>query len=136
MTMVAVPAALAAETLLRWLLFPPELEALRAELRDVLTWVGWALVGVTAVTSWLAPRIQRRLTKRALRRIPEGMRTRERVELSRTGAFLLSSTLPQVPAISATLATMLGASYGPAITAAVIVTVAIGILAAVDGGAT
>ena len=130
MTAIAAPVALAFETLLRYLLFPAELEILRNELRPVLTVVAWILCVVCAIAGTLGILLQDRLAARAVERLPGRAKMPAEVERARVGAFLLAASVPQVPAILATFSFMFGASFLPVAVAIVVVTSAVLVQAA------
>lgn len=124
-TALAAPVALAFERFLHWALLPPEFAQIQARLAPWPTTVAWVLCAV-AVAAGLAGLIwQKRLTIRALDRVPAAHRTPERLERARIGAFFLAASIPQVPAILATIAHMFGASLLPVIVAIVICTVVV-----------
>lgn len=129
MTLVAAPAALALETLLRKVLFPPEFEEIRELLHPILTPLVWVAVVLTAVLGVAGLVFQRRLVVRAVGRIPLADRTPERVRSAEVGAFLLAASVPQVPAILATFGFMWGSSLTPTVTAIAVATVAIALQA-------
>jgi hypothetical protein len=126
LTVVAAPVALASETALRKLLFPPEFEEVRALLEPSLTPVGWALVGVAVVLAVAAVPLRRRLGARAVAKLPEARRA-DPAEVARaqTGAFMLAASVPQLPAIASTMAFMFGASVAPVLVAVAVSTVGV-----------
>lgn len=111
-TVVAAPAALALETLLRWLLFGPEMEELRGLLAPNLTPAAWLLAGLAAIAAAAGLGGQRFLARRRLAELPEDPTESQRMR-ALLGVFLLTTTVPQVPAILATLAAMFGAALLP-----------------------
>jgi len=129
MTAIAAPVALAFETLLRKLLFPPYFEELREALRPTLTPVAWTLCAVAVAAGAFGIAFQRRLARRAVARLPEDRRSPEEVDRARIGAFMLAASVPQIPAIASTFSFMFGASLVPVIVGIVLVTVAVGIQA-------
>ncbi len=120
LTIAAAPAALALETLLRWLLFPPEMEALREIIGPTLTWVCWGLLLATALVGALSLPLFDRAVQRAVKRVPEPRRSGKLIRRKKTGAFMLVSSLPQIPVLLATVAVMLGASIVPTALAVVL----------------
>ena len=107
----AVPVAYALETGLRVLLLPPDVEALRQELRPILTGFAWWLFGLAFPMALLGLWVKRRLFRRALVRLPEPTPAlRERAEME---AFLLASSVPQIPALFCTVTSLAGASPEP-----------------------
>lgn len=125
MTAVAAPVALAFETLLRRLLFPPEFERVREALRPVLTPVAWLLCLICAVAGVAATALQRRLVARGIDRLPSDRRSPEQIDRARIGAFMLAASVPQVPAVLATFGFMFGAALTPVVVAIAIATVAV-----------
>lgn len=127
LTVVAAPFALAFETVLRKLVFPPEFDEVRALLGPTLTLAAWALPLVCLVAGLAGVVFQGRLVDRALRKLPADRRDDpSSQEKARVGAFLLAASVPQVPAIVATVLFMFGASLTP-----VLVTVAVSTLGVV-----
>lgn len=126
LTVIAAPVALAFETLLRKLLFPPEFEEVRALLEPSLTPVGWGLVGVAALLAGGGVPLKRRLGARALARLPEARR-RDPAQVAKAelGAFMLAATVPQIPAIASTMTFMFGASLVPVLVAVGVSTVGV-----------
>lgn len=127
MTAIAAPAALGLETLLRALIFPPELEELRTVLEPVLTPIAWTLVAIAAVAGVAGAVLQRHLTARAVARAavvgsPATIEVRERASV---GAFLLAASVPQIPAVLVTLAFTFGAALAPVVAAVAVSTLAV-----------
>jgi membrane protein YqaA with SNARE-associated domain len=112
LTMIAAPGALAVETLLRWVLFPPEFEQVRELLHPFLTPVAWALGGVAALASLGGLALQRRMAERRIARAPDASSEDARYR-EVFGVFLLTASVPQVPALLSTFAYMFGASVVP-----------------------
>lgn len=112
LTIAAAPIALAFETLLRHLLFPPEFDEFRAFLEPVLTPIAWALGLVAGAASLVGLALQRRFAAKRLARLPA-----EADFAARYGqvlaVFLLTASVPQIPAIFSTFAFMFGASIWP-----------------------
>lgn len=106
----STPFALAVETGLRQLLFPPEFAEIRSFLRPTLTrWTWWTPVAAAAsipCAFWL----QRRLTRVRLR---GKARTPEAAAAAHFDALMLSTSVPQVPALLATFGFMFGSSLAP-----------------------
>lgn len=125
LTVIAAPAALVFESLLRFLLFPEDFERVRVFLEPYLTPVAWGLAAVTLALSFVGYALQRTMSQKRVARIPEPKRTPERIERAKVGAFMLTASIPQIPAILATFAVMFGAAIVPAIAAIVIVTAAV-----------
>jgi predicted membrane channel-forming protein YqfA (hemolysin III family) len=111
LTVLAAPAALGLETVLRKLLFPPEFEEFRAFLRPLLTPVGWLVAAVAVAASVAGLAVQRRMAQKRIARLERAdfdARYREVLAI-----FLISTAVPQVPAIISTLTFMFGASFWP-----------------------
>jgi hypothetical protein len=125
LTVIAAPIALVFESLLRFLLFPDDFERVRTFLEPYLTPVAWGLAIVTLALSFVGYALQKRISTKRVARIPEPKRTPERIERAKVGAFMLTASIPQIPAIVATFTVMFGASIVPAIVAIVIVTAAV-----------
>ncbi|MCA9581473.1 MAG: hypothetical protein KC416_06740 [Myxococcales bacterium] len=106
LTASAVPFAMAMESVLRRMFFPPEFEDLREALRPILFWFAWANVGVTALAIPIAGRTFTALQQRAKdRSVDSGG--------ALLATFLTASSIPQVPSLFATFLFMLGAPLGP-----------------------
>jgi len=123
---LSTPLALVVETGLRSLIMPPEFEDVRRWLRSDVTPWAWAMAPAAVVATGLGFVLQRRLLGRALR-IPKrpGMTeaaARERAELD---ALMLSTSAPQVPALVATLAFMVGAELLPVLVTVGVATVGV-----------
>jgi hypothetical protein len=111
LTALAAPVALGFETVLRHLLFPPEFEQFRAFLEPVLTPFAWVLGLLAGAASLAGFALQRRLTEKRLARV-----TADDVAIRHAqvlGVFLLTASVPQIPAILSTFAFMFGASIAP-----------------------
>ncbi len=110
---VSTPAMLAVETWLRRLLLPPELEELRAWLREDLTPVAWATVPLVPLAAWCGLRLHRWYVGRELARLPPRRKTEEAAARVRFDALMLCTSAPQLPAVLATLLFMFGAALTP-----------------------
>lgn len=114
---LSTPTAMVAETVMRRLVMPPEVETLRDWLRPVITpWVWWA-IPATAVAVVVGARLHRWLYRRELprhlTRLPPE-RAREKAEFE---ALMLSTSAPQLPALAATIAFMFGSELAPVLAA-------------------
>jgi membrane protein YqaA with SNARE-associated domain len=112
LTVLAAPAALAFETVLRKLLFPPEFEEVRSLLEPLLTPVGWAIAVVAAIASLVGLRVQRAMAQKRIAKL----RDREDADARYRevfGVFLLTTAVPQIPAILSTFTFMFGATLWP-----------------------
>ena len=128
LTLIAAPLALALETALRTLLFPPEFAEVRVLLEPGLTPVAWWVFALAWPVGAVGVGLQRRLADRKLARIPRGADPGIRARAF-IGAFFLSASIVQIPAIVATLLFMLGASLTPVVATMGVATVAIAIQA-------
>lgn len=117
LTIVAAPAALAIETGLRLLLFPPEFELIRELLNPYLTIVAWLVALIAGVGAWVGLIVQRRVVHKRIAKLPEEANTLERRHQVAIGVFLLSTAIPQIPSIVATFCFMFGASIVPVLVA-------------------
>ncbi len=113
MVIVAAPAALALETGLRHLLFPVEFERdLRPLLNPYLTPVAWILGLLAGAAALGGLALQRRASSRRLGLLPPEATPQQRYTQV-FAVFLLSSSLPQLPSIVATMTYMFGADLAP-----------------------
>jgi len=121
----STPLALAVETGLRQIIFPPEFDEVRMWLRPSITpWV-WLTVPVCVLAVPLGARLQRWLVARDLAKLPVERRTEQgRIE-SEFDALLLSTSAPQLPAVIATIAFMFGAELLPVVVAMIIATLGV-----------
>jgi len=115
-TLAAAPVALAFETALRRLLFPPEFDLVRDLFRSHLTPISWGLVVAAAAGGWIGLRVQAALSARRLERLPEGVPLRVR-HATTTSVFLLTTLAPQLPSIVVTLCFTLGSALLPVVVA-------------------
>ena len=122
----STPAALLIEKLVRRFLLPPEMEDLREWLRPQLAPVAWALVVLAVAAVGLAFRLQGRIysyalaTKKAAA-APEA----RRVEHARLETLLLATSVPQLPALLATIAFTFGADALPCLAAVAVGTLGV-----------
>ncbi len=118
----STPLALALETGLRRALFPAEFDEVRMWLGPSITpWV-WLGPVACALAVPLGARVQRWLVARHLARLPAPRRTETERAEAEFDALLLSTSAPQLPAVIATLAFMLGASLLPVVVAMIVAT--------------
>lgn len=107
---LAVPAALGLETALRALFLPPELEALRRELRPTLTPIAWALLALTALSIPIGFVTRRAVEARLIAKVDGyGGGEKKRAE-ARFEAYFVAASIPQVPAFLATVLLTAGAA--------------------------
>lgn len=113
-TIVAAPIALAFETVLRLILFPPEFEDIRMILRPHLTPWAWGLTGLAALMMLAGFWVQTQVTRARLSRPREldNLDIRTRIAF---GVFLLTTAVPQIPAILSTFTFMFGAEIWPVV---------------------
>lgn len=123
-TVLAAPLALALESLLRWLLFPPDFEVLRTFLEPVLTPIAWALVALSALAALIGALAQRVLSARKIARLGPHAAPAQ-VEAARNQVFLIAASIPQLPTIASTLAYMFGASLVPTLVGVGVCTVSV-----------
>lgn len=112
LTLLAAPVALVVETGLRKLIFPAEFEMVRELLNPILTPVAWALGAIAAAAAFGGLLLQRRMTDRRLVKLPATAGSNERYQVV-FAVFLLTASVPQVPALIATFTYMFGASIVP-----------------------
>lgn len=121
----SAPIALGFETLIRTQVFVPWMGAELEELREfywptltpevrrgALTAVAWALVGVTCVAGLLGVGLQRRVTRRRLASCSSAAE-HEQARVDVRDSLLLLTSIPQVPALLATLCFSFGAQLLP-----------------------
>jgi len=121
----STPLALAVETGMRLLLFPPEFEELRTFLRPTITpWV-WLMTPVAVVTTGAGFVIHRRLVAAELGKLPEAERTPEASAAANFDALMLSTSAPQVPALLSVFAFMLGSELLPVCAAIGVATIGV-----------
>lgn len=101
LTVIAVPAALGLETLLRFLFFPDDFEELRGVLRPLLAVPAWAMIAVTALVGLVSTFVRARFET-------PGAPLRKRAQ----GTFIASS-MAQIPAVVTTFLWMFGAPILP-----------------------
>lgn len=110
---VSTPLALLIETGLRQVMFPPEFPEVRMWLRPTITPWMWLAAPLAVAVTPLGYRLQSWLVRRALARLPAERRTeQERLE-HEVDAMLLSTSVPQFPALLATFGFMFGSELLP-----------------------
>ncbi len=125
LTIVAAPGALAIETALRVAFFPEDFELVREFLRPMLTAAAWVLAGLAGLGALAGLSLQRRLVARRIAKLPEAANTAERRFRAAIGIFLLTTAVPQIPSIFATLCFTLGASIVPVVASIALTTVGV-----------
>lgn len=129
---LATPGALGLETLARVLLLPAELEALRIELRPALTPLAWGLLAMTGLAVPLGVATQRVMRRRSLAKVEAtGGGPKKRAE-ARFEAMFVGTSVPQIPAILATLALTAGSEALPVVLAVVLSAAAVVAIATLD----
>lgn len=124
LTVLAAPMALGLETALRILLFPPVFEELRQFIHEPLTIVAWVLGMLAIAGVWAGLAVQRRMVEKKLNKLPEGSGFEERHGAA-VGVFLLTASIPQIPALLCTLAFTFGASLVPVLVSIAICTIGV-----------
>lgn len=123
-TVLAAPLALALESVLRWLVFPPDFEVIRAFLEPVMTPIAWVLVGLSVLAGIAGALAQRALVARKIARLGPHAAPAQ-IETARNQVFLITASLPQLPTIASTLAFMFGASLAPTLVGVGVCTVSV-----------
>jgi hypothetical protein len=113
------------ESLLRWLMVPPEFEEVRIWLRPSITPYVWGLAAAAAVAGPIAFRLQRFLVRRTLARSPFAYGEDGIEDKARFDALILSTSVVQVPALLATVCYLLGAAPLPVVVVIVVATVGV-----------
>lgn len=115
---ISAPMSLALESVVRAYVMAPEAEELRQFFSPTLTLVAWGLAAATIPFGILGAVLRRIWVARLLIQHAAGelRKPLARLVLDR---FLLSASIPQIPAIAATIVVMLGARMPPAIVAMV-----------------
>lgn len=121
---VSAPISLALESTVRSYLMAPQAEELRQFFSPTLTLIAWGLAAATLPFGILGAVLRRIWVAKLLIQHAAGelRKPLARLVLDR---FLLSASIPQIPAIAATIVVMLGARMPPAIVAMVVSSAAI-----------
>jgi hypothetical protein len=122
---VSTPLAVVVETVLRRYIMPPEFDEVRAWLRPTITPWMWAAPLFAAIGVPLGLRLHHWLVKRGLARIPAHRRNAATEANAVTDAMLLSTSVPQVPAVVATLGLLMGSALPPVLVATGVATVGV-----------
>jgi hypothetical protein len=127
LTLIAAstPAMLGIESLLRWLLLPPEFEEVRIWLGPSITPYVWALAAAAAVAGPVGFRLQRALVNRTLSRLDPAHVDDMSEPRARFDALILSTSVVQVPALLATLGYLLGADLLAVVVAIAVATIGV-----------
>lgn len=123
-TIVAAPAALGLETVLRLLLFPDDFDLVRGFLREYLTPVAWVFVLVAAIGAAVGLKLQRALAEQRVSRLPPDAPLSARYAAV-VGVFLLTTVAPQLPSILVTFCFMFGSSIVPVLAGIAVTTVGV-----------
>lgn len=119
---VSTPFALVVETVMRELLFPPDFELVREWLRPTLTRWAWVTPPLAAAFTLFGLRLHNWYAARQVAKLPQERRTPDAVARAHFDALILSTSMPQIPALLATFAFMMGASVTPVVVAMVVAT--------------
>jgi len=122
---VSTPAMLGIESMLRWLMLPPEFEQIRAWLGPSITPYVWGLAAAAAVAAPIAFRLQRVLVRRTLARQSLAHQEEGIEDKARFDALILSTSVVQVPALLAAICYLLGAALLPVVVAIVVATIGV-----------
>lgn len=129
---LATPAALGLETLGRVLFLPADLEALRVELRPVLTPLAWGLFALTCAAVPLGVAARRAMRRRLLAKVAAisgGPKKRAEAQFE---AIFVGTSVPQIPAIFATFALTAGSEALPVALAVIVSALAVIGIASLD----
>lgn len=122
---LATPAALGLETLARVLLLPAELEQVRVELRPVLTPLSWGLLVATCAAVPVGAAVRRSMLRRSLAKVEATAGGPKRRAEARFEAMFVGTSVPQIPAIFATLALTAGSAPLPVVLAVAVSALAV-----------
>jgi hypothetical protein len=111
---LATPAALGVETLLRVLLLPAEIAGLREDLRPALTPLAWGLVALTCLAVPLGFATRSAMERRLLAKAEPTPKKRAEAAFE---AVFVGTSVPQIPALLATIALTAGAEALPVLLA-------------------
>lgn len=119
---VSTPLAVVFETLLRRWMMPPEFEEVRAWWEPSVTPWMWPMPPLALLGIPLGFALQRWLVRRNLARLPEHRRTPDVESKAVLDAMLLSTSVPQVPAVIATMGLLVGSKPLPVLLATAVAT--------------
>ena len=122
---ISTPLAVAIESLWRRSMMPPEFEEVRAWLEPSVTPWMWLTPFAAALGIPLGLRLQRWLVRRNLARLPAHRRAPVHEATAVIDAMLLSTSVPQVPAVLATLGLLIGSALLPVLVATGVATVGV-----------
>lgn len=128
-TALAAPLGYGVEALVRTLLLPPELQAVREAWAPGLTTTAWVLVALGVAAIPLGLSVKRWHERRALARLGDRATAaaRARAEIE---ALLLGTSVAQVPSLLAIGLAMFGAGSVPVLVGIGVATIGIGVQAA------
>lgn len=119
---ISTPLAVVVESVLRQWMFPPEFDEVRAWLQPRITPWMWISPLLSALGVPLGLRLHRWLVRRTIARLPAHRRNPTTEANAVTDALLLSTSVPQVPAIVATMGLLLGSLLLPVVVATAVAT--------------
>lgn len=122
---LSTPLALAVETGLRLLIFPPEFAEVRIFLRPYITPWMWLMTPAALVMTGVGFPLHRLLVRKNLSRFKPEKRTAKRIEDANFDSLMLSTSAPQVPALVSTFGFMLGSELLPVLLAIVAATMGV-----------
>lgn len=112
LVILAAPVALALETGMRLLLFPADFDIVREFLNPYLTPVAWGLGLLAGVGGWLGLFLQKRMSEKRLAKLPSDAPVALRYQAV-FAVFLLTTSVPQIPSVFATISFTFGADLLP-----------------------
>lgn len=110
---VSSPLSIVVETTLRKNLLGRDFQDIREYLRPTLTPVAWAAVGVTTLSIGLGFVVYRKILRHGLAKLGERAADPNAVARKELEAMFLSTSVPQVPTLLATILFQWGASFTP-----------------------
>jgi len=129
---ISTPLAIVFETVARRWMMPPEFEEVRAWLEPSVTPWMWLTPFAAALGIPLGLRLQRWLVARNLARIPDHRRSPVTEATAVSDAMLLSTSVPQVPAVLATLGLLIGSAPTPVLLATAVATAGVLVIGVVS----
>lgn len=129
---IATPFALGLETLARVLLLPAELEQVRTDLRPILTPLAWGLLVATCLAVPLGIAARRSMLRRSLAKVEATAGGPKKRAEARFEAMFVGTSVPQIPAIFATLALTAGSEPMPVVLAVAVSAGAVVAIATLD----
>lgn len=129
---MSTPLAVAIESVVRRSMMPPEFEEVRAWLEPSVTPWMWITPFVAALGIPVGLRLQRWFVRRNLARLPDHRRTPSTEATAVIDAMLLSTSVPQVPAVVATLGLLMGSALLPVLVATGVATVGVVVIGVIS----